>query len=108
MSKTVYLNNTLITAINRIAEAGHSVAVESGEGGNSHSVVFITIGVHRAGEVFAATSLRIKYVRSYQNFEDFMGMDDRFRDLCHWQSKNVEPFLKFIENNTFLTDPVNV
>jgi hypothetical protein len=96
MSKTVYLNNTLIAAINRIAEAGHTVAVESGEGGNSHSVVFITIGVRRAGEVFVAINLRIRYIFSYQKFEYFMGMDDRFGKLCYEQSSNVEPFLEVI------------
>jgi Family of unknown function (DUF5397) len=98
MSKTVYLNNTLITAINRISESGHTVAVESGEGGNSHSVVFITIGVRRAGEAFVTIYMRIKYIFSYQKFEYFMGMDDRFGDLCYQQSPNVEPFLKVIQS----------
>jgi hypothetical protein len=106
MSKTVYLNKTLITAINKIASAGHSVALEACEGGMSLTSVFITIGVYRAGDVSPVTTLRVRYTYNYSGFEDFMGMDDRFSDLCHWQSKNVEPFLDFIKNNPSITDPV--
>jgi hypothetical protein len=108
MNKTVYLNKTLITAINKIATAGHSVALASGEGGMALTSVFITIGVYRADKVFPATTLQVRYTYSYGGFEDFMGMDDRFGDLCHWQSKNIEPFLEFIKNNPAITDSVKV
>jgi hypothetical protein len=106
MSKTVYLNKTLLTAINKIAQAGHSVALASGEGDMALTNVFITIGVYRADEVSPIATLRVRYTYNYSGFEDFMGMDDRFGDLCHWQSKNVEPFLEFIKNNPSITDPV--
>jgi hypothetical protein len=97
MSKTIHLNNTLLTAINRIAAAGYSVTVESGESGDSCSVVYITIGIRRNDEISITTNMRIKYIRSHGSFEDFIGMDGELGDLSHWYLKDVGPFLAFIK-----------
>jgi hypothetical protein len=101
MSKPVYINATILAAINAIAAAGHGVELEAGEGGNSHSVTFITIGVRREGEAGYVGKLRVKFVRRYNQFEDFIGFNGAFGDLCHYEQKSIEPFLAAIDKMTF-------
>ncbi len=87
---TVYITPAILTAINTIAAAGHGIELKMGEGGNSHTVTYITIGCRKIGEAGYTKKLTVKHTSSYGGkFSEFNGVDREFGDLCFGKYKTI-------------------
>ncbi|MDR0233375.1 MAG: hypothetical protein LBI31_00970 [Zoogloeaceae bacterium] len=99
MKDRVYMTPQIFEAVKTIIDAGHGVELEMGEGGNSHIVTYLIIGVKHAEESGYVQKLKVRHTSRYTGkFSDFSGVSDEFGDLCYSEVPDIIPFLNVISS----------